>query len=151
MTRLFVGILAARFAQPINGPMLTFIKEFGLALFVFTIGLQLGPGFFASLRSSGLRLNVMAGVLVLLRGLLTLTLGWLTSVEAAAVPGLFAGASTNTPALAPFPHPLTPGWRTLACHKCRNTYTLRLPSGGGGPFWASFVTTSPTTAKLADG
>ena len=96
---LFVGLFVARFSVPISGPMLNFVKDFGLVLFVFTIGLQLGPGFFASLRSGGLRLNLLAGALVLLAGILTPLLGWLTAMEPEAVPGLFAGASTNTPAL----------------------------------------------------
>lgn len=96
---LFVGILAAHFSQPISGPMLKFVKEFGLVLFVFTIGLQLGPGFFSSLRSGGMRLNLLAMALVLLTGVLTLVLGWLLGVEPEAIGGLFAGASTNTPAL----------------------------------------------------
>lgn len=53
---LFMGILIAHFTQAIDKPTLDFVKEFGLVLFVFTIGLQLGPGFFASLKSEGLNL-----------------------------------------------------------------------------------------------
>jgi len=96
---LFIGILVAQFSQPVDARMLTFVKEFGLVLFVFTIGLSLGPGFFASLRADGLRLNVLAGVLVLSAGVLAPLLGWLADLDSAAVAGLFAGASTNTPAL----------------------------------------------------
>jgi putative transport protein len=79
--------------------MLTFVKEFGLVLFVFTIGLQLGPGFFASLRADGLAWNLLAAVLVIAAGILAPLLGWLLGLDSAAVAGLFAGASTNTPAL----------------------------------------------------
>lgn len=96
---LFMGILVARFSEPIDKLTLDFVKEFGLVLFVFTIGLQLGPGFFASFRSEGWRLNVLAAALVLLAGILTPLLGWLFGVESDAIAGLFAGASTNTPAL----------------------------------------------------
>lgn len=96
---LFMGILVARFSEPIDKQTLDFVKEFGLVLFVFTIGLQLGPGFFASLRSEGWRLNVLAAVLVLAAGILTPLLGWLFGIESDAIAGLFAGASTNTPAL----------------------------------------------------
>jgi putative transport protein len=96
---LFVGILAAQFSQPVDARMLTFVREFGLVLFVFTIGLKLGPGFVASLRADGLRLNILAGVLVLLAGGLTPLVGWLAGLDTVAIPGLFAGASTNTPAL----------------------------------------------------
>jgi putative transport protein len=96
---LFAGILVAQFSDPVDAHTLSFVKEFGLVLFVFTMGLQLGPGFFASLRAEGLRLNVLAGVLVLSAGLLAPLLGWLGGFDSEAVAGLFAGASTNTPAL----------------------------------------------------
>jgi putative transport protein len=96
---LFVGILAAQLSDAVDAHILTFVKEFGLVLFVFTIGLSLGPGFFASLRAEGLRLNVLAAVLVLSAGVLAPLLGWLAGQDPAAVAGLFAGASTNTPAL----------------------------------------------------
>ncbi len=96
---LFVGILAAQFGQPIDSQTLNFVKEFGLVLFVFTMGLQLGPGFFASLRADGLKLNALAASLVLSAGVLAPLMGWLAGLDSAAVAGLFAGASTNTPAL----------------------------------------------------
>ena len=96
---LFMGILVAHFSQAIDKATLDFVKEFGLVLFVFTIGLQLGPGFFESLRSEGWRLNILAAALVLMAGILTPMLGWLFNLEGEAIAGLFAGASTNTPAL----------------------------------------------------
>jgi putative transport protein len=96
---LFMGILIAQFSQPIDEGLLNFVKEFGLVLFVFTIGLQLGPGFFASLRAEGLRLNFLTAALVVLAGGLAPLLGWLVKLDPVVVPGLFAGASTNAPAL----------------------------------------------------
>ncbi|HEX5104708.1 MAG TPA: potassium uptake protein TrkA, partial [Pirellulaceae bacterium] len=96
---LFVGILVGQWSDPIDAHTLNFVKEFGLVLFVFTLGLQLGPGFFASLRADGLKLNVLAGLLVVFAGILTPLVGWLAGMDPAAVAGLFAGASTNTPAL----------------------------------------------------
>jgi putative transport protein len=96
---LFVGILVASVSDPINKATLDFVKEFGLVLFVFTIGLQLGPGFFASLRSDGVQLNVLAATLVLTAGILTPLLGWVCDIDRHAFAGLFAGASTNSPAL----------------------------------------------------
>src|SRR6185369_6009120 len=62
---LFAGILAGHFGKPVDHGTLDFVKEFGLILFVFTIGLQLGPGFFASLRNQGMQLNIIAGAVVL--------------------------------------------------------------------------------------
>jgi putative transport protein len=96
---LFMGILAAQFSDPVEPHTLNFVKEFGLVLFVFTIGLSLGPGFFASLRAEGLRLNLLAAALILSAGILAPLLGWLVGIDQAAVAGLFAGASTNAPAL----------------------------------------------------
>ncbi len=96
---LFVGILVASVSEPIEKSTLDFVKEFGLVLFVFTIGLQLGPGFFASFRSDGVRLNFLAAALVISAGVLTPLLGWLCGVDRLAFAGLFAGASTNSPAL----------------------------------------------------
>src|SRR4029078_3356113 len=96
---LFVGILVGQLGQPIDRQTLNFVKEFGLVLFVFALGLQLGPGFFASLRADGLKLNVLAAVLVIMAGILAPLLGWIVGLDAAAVSGLFAGASINIPAL----------------------------------------------------
>jgi putative transport protein len=96
---LLVGILAAQFSRPVDASILNFVKEFGLVLFVFTMGLQLGPGFFASLRADGLRLNLLTAALVVLAGVLAPLVGWLARLDPVTVPGLFAGASTNAPAL----------------------------------------------------
>jgi putative transport protein len=96
---LFASLMVGAVSEPIDHKTLEFVKEFGLMLFVFCIGLQLGPGFFASLRQSGLRLNVLAGTVVVLGALLATGLGWLLSIDFAAVLGLFSGATTNTPSL----------------------------------------------------
>jgi putative transport protein len=78
---------------------LDFVKEFGLILFVFTIGLQLGPGFFAALRQQGVKMNVLAAAVVLLGAVSAPLIGWLAGFDPAAVLGIFSGASTNTPSL----------------------------------------------------
>jgi putative transport protein len=96
---LFAAILAGHFGKPVDRHTLEFVKEFGLILFVFCIGLQIGPGFFGSLRQVGLRLNSLALAIVLLGGLTAATLGWLLRFDLAAVPGIFSGATTNTPSL----------------------------------------------------
>src|SRR3954469_8606817 len=71
---LFAGILFGHFGQRIEHSILDFVKEFGLVLFVFTIGLQLGPGFIAALRQQGLKLNLLA-VAIVLGGALAATIG----------------------------------------------------------------------------
>jgi putative transport protein len=96
---LFAAILAGHFGKPIDHHTLEFVKEFGLILFVFCIGLQIGPGFFASLRRAGLRLNFLASAIVVVGGLTAVLLGWLFNFDRAAVPGIFSGATTNTPSL----------------------------------------------------
>jgi putative transport protein len=96
---LFAGILVGHFGKHVDHRTLDFVKELGLVLFVFTIGLQLGPGFFAALRREGLRLNVLAGAVVLVGAALAVLLGWLLGMDAPAVLGMLSGATTNTPSL----------------------------------------------------
>jgi putative transport protein len=96
---LFAGILIGYLGKPVNHEILEFVKEFGLILFVFTIGLQLGPGFFSALRRQGTRLNALAAGIVILGSLFAITLGWLLKMDFASSLGLLAGATTNTPSL----------------------------------------------------
>lgn len=100
---LFGGIIVGHFVDQagvmLSSPMLHFIQEFGLILFVYTIGIQVGPGFFASLRVSGLRLNLFAILIVVLGGAVTALLHKLFAIPLPVVLGLFSGAVTNTPAL----------------------------------------------------
>src|SRR3954470_10318231 len=96
---LFAGILAGHFGEAVDHHTLEFVKEFGLILFVFTIGLQLGPGFFAALRHQGVRMNVLAAAIVISGALAAPLIGWLAGFDPAAVLGIFSGASTNTPSL----------------------------------------------------
>lgn len=100
---LFGGIIVGHFVDQagitLSNPMLHFIQEFGLILFVYTIGIQVGPGFFASLRVSGLRLNLFAILIVVLGGLVTTLLHKIFAIPLPVVLGIFSGAVTNTPAL----------------------------------------------------
>jgi len=96
---LFAGILTGYFGKPVDHATLEFVKEFGLILFVFTIGLQLGPGFLAALRQQGLALNALAATVVVLGALTAPALGWLLGIDPAGVLGLLSGATTNTPSL----------------------------------------------------
>ncbi|EEG1525653.1 putative transporter [Salmonella enterica] len=100
---LFGGIIVGHFVDQagvtLSGDMLHFIQEFGLILFVYTIGIQVGPGFFASLRVSGLRLNLFAVLIVIVGGLVTAILHKIFAIPLPVVLGIFSGAVTNTPAL----------------------------------------------------
>lgn len=97
---LFAGLLFGHLGARLDPPVLEFAREFGLILFVFSIGMQVGPGFFASLRRQGLRLNLLAAAVVLLGLLLALVAQRLGGVPLPAAVGLLAGATTNTPSLA---------------------------------------------------
>ncbi|MFL6595385.1 MAG: putative transporter [Chthoniobacterales bacterium] len=96
---LFAGIIVGHFGNPVDHHTLDFVKELGLLLFVFTIGLQLGPGFFAALRHQGVKLNILSAAIVILGAIGAPLIGWLAGFDMAAVLGIFSGASTNTPAL----------------------------------------------------
>ncbi|MBE2287311.1 MAG: putative transporter [Prosthecobacter sp.] len=96
---LFTGLMASHFGLRPEAGVAHFLKDFGLVLFVFALGMQMGPGFFASLRRQGHVLNGYAFALVLGGAFVALLGGWLLDIPLPAVAGLFAGATTNTPAL----------------------------------------------------
>jgi putative transport protein len=96
---LFAGIGMGHFGFTANHQVLEFIRDFGLILFVFSIGLQVGPGFFSSFRKGGLTLNLMALVIVLLGGIVTLLIHFITGTSLPMLVGVMSGAVTNTPGL----------------------------------------------------
>ncbi len=96
---LFVGILLGHWGVKIESNTLHFAKEFGLILFVYAIGLQVGPGFFESLKRGGLRLNILALAIVLLGVAVTFGLSLLTGTDLSTMTGIYTGAITNTPGL----------------------------------------------------
>jgi len=101
---LFAGIAAGHVAAlagvTFDPAMMDFIRDFGLVLFVYTIGIQVGPGFFAALRKSGLALNGLALLMVLSSVALAAALHGVLKVPLPAALGIFSGAVTNAPALA---------------------------------------------------
>ncbi len=97
---LFAGLISAHFGLTVNHHVLEFARELGLVFFVFTIGLQVGPGFFASLRRQGMTMNAMAAAIVLLGAAGVWAIHRFAAVALPAAVGLFSGATTNTPSLA---------------------------------------------------
>ena len=99
---LFVGILMGHFGYIVNHDVLHFIREFGLILFIFSIGLQVGPGFFSSFKKGGIKLNGLAVLGILLNIAIVLCIYFFedgkTSIDA--LVGVMSGAVTNTPGLA---------------------------------------------------
>ena len=96
---LFVGILLSHFGFRADASLLHFLKEFGLILFVFSIGLQVGPGFFHSFKSGGLKLNLLAVALVVLGVITTYVIHLVTGENLVTLTGVMSGAVTNTPGL----------------------------------------------------
>ena len=100
---LFGGILVAHFTTQygikLDSHTLHFVQEFGLILFVYTIGIQVGPGFFASLRQSGLTLNGLGILIVALSALVTILIYKFADIPLDVALGIYSGAVTNTPSL----------------------------------------------------
>ena len=95
----FVGILAGHLGLKINKDMLDFAQNFGLIIFVYTLGLQVGPGFFSSLKKGGVKLNLLSLSLVALGLIFILVLNWTTRMPLSDLMGLLSGSVTNTPML----------------------------------------------------
>ncbi len=96
---LFVGILLGHFGFSVNLHILHFFKEFGLILFVYSIGMQVGPGFFSSFKKGGITLNMLAMGIVFLGVSTTLIIHYITGVPMETMVGILSGAVTNTPGL----------------------------------------------------
>ncbi|PNE28215.1 transporter [Tannerella sp. oral taxon 808] len=96
---LFVGIVMGHFGLTIDPLVLHFFKEFGLILFVYSIGMQVGPGFFSSFKRGGITLNLLATTIVLLGVTLALVIHYITGTPVETMVGILSGAVTNTPGL----------------------------------------------------
>lgn len=95
----FVGILAGHLGFSIDPSMLAYAESFGLVLFVYELGLKVGPGFFSSFRKGGVRLNMLGFATVLLGTVLAVAFTYIFGVSMADMVGILCGATTNTPAL----------------------------------------------------
>lgn len=96
---LFTGIAVGHFGFGINHKVLDIARDFGLILFVFSIGMQVGPGFFASFRKGGIRLNLLAMGIVVLGAATTVVLHFVTGASMPVMVGIMSGAVTSTPGL----------------------------------------------------
>ena len=95
----FAGILAGHLGLVVNPDMLTVLQNFGLIIFIYALGVQVGPGFFSSFKKGGFKLNMLATLLMLVGTLMLLILHWTTNLGLPNLVGLFSGAVTNTPML----------------------------------------------------
>lgn len=95
----FAGILAGHFGLRVDPRMLALAQNFGLVLFVFTLGIQVGPSFFPSLKKGGIKLNILAFAVMLIGTAMTLAISKVTGISLPVATGLLTGAATNTPML----------------------------------------------------
>lgn len=95
----FAGILAGHFGLSVDPQMLNYAESFGLVIFVYALGLQVGPGFFSSFRKGGVTLNMLAIAVVIIGTLLTVLGSYVTNISLPDMVGILCGATTNTPAL----------------------------------------------------
>jgi AspT/YidE/YbjL antiporter-like protein len=95
----FAGIIAGHFGITINPEMLALAQNFGLILYIYSLGLQVGPGFFSSFKQGGIKQNLFAFLLIITGTLLAVGIFWTTGLSASDTVGLLAGAVTNTPML----------------------------------------------------
>lgn len=96
---LFVGIVFGHFGFTVNPDVLHFFKEFGLILFVYSIGMQVGPGFFASFKQGGVTLNLLACGIIFLGVVTAIAIHYITGIPMSTMVGILSGAVTNTPGL----------------------------------------------------
>ena len=96
---LFVGIILSHFGLTIDHEICHFIKEFGLILFVYSIGIQVGPSFISSLRDGGIKLNMLAVLIICLGCIICYVIHLVTGEDLVTMVGVLSGAVTNTPSL----------------------------------------------------
>ena len=95
----FAGIIAGHIGIKINSDMLLLAQNFGLIIFIYSLGVQVGPGFFSAFKKGGVKLNVLSLLLVLIGTGMAVCLHWLSGIPMPEMMGLFSGAATNTPML----------------------------------------------------
>lgn len=171
----FIGILAGALGLTVNSQMLNYAESFGLILFVYTLGLQVGPGFMSAVRQGGTQLNLLAIGVVLIGTLMALIVGWTGLLPLQDMMGVLCGATTNTPALGAAQQTLKQLGQpsTGAALSCAVTYPLGMvgvilglimvkgwltrhskatePESGNEPFIASFRVCNPAIFGLTLG
>lgn len=95
----FTGIIAGHFGLMINPDMLLLAQNFGLIIFIYSLGVQVGPGFFSAFKRGGFKLNILSLMLILAGTAMTICMYWISGIPLPEMMGLFSGAVTNTPML----------------------------------------------------
>ena len=113
----FTGIIARHFGTTIKEEMLALAQSFGLILYIYSLGVQVGPGFFSSFKQGGIKLNLLSIGLLLIGSLMAVIIHWTTNTSAGDTVGLLAGAVTNTPMLGA-------GQETIANEEAANSMAM---------------------------
>ena len=95
----FAGIIAGHFGLTVNPDMLTMIQNFGLIIFIYALGVQVGPGFFSSFKQGGVKFNMLSLLLMVIGTAMALVIHWTSGISLGDTMGLLSGAVTNTPML----------------------------------------------------
>lgn len=95
----FAGIIAGHLGLEANPDMLTMIQNFGLIIFIYALGVQVGPGFFSSFKQGGIKMNLLALLLLIIGSFMAVIMHWTTGISIGDIMGLLSGAVTNTPML----------------------------------------------------
>ena len=148
---LFVGIVLGALGYTIDSQVLKFVREFGLILFIFAIGLQVGPGFFSSFKKGGMRLNGLAVGVIALNVAIVLIVyyaGWIP--DKSALVGIMSGAVTNTPGLAAAQQAVTQAGNAAAANTMAQGYAAAYPLGVVGIISAMFIIKACFKIKVDD-
>ena len=146
---LFVGIIMGHFGYEVNTEVLKFVREFGLILFIFAIGLQVGPAFFSSFKEGGVRLNMLAALGIMLNVAIVLIIYFVdggTNIDA--LVGVMSGAVTNTPGLAAAQQAVANDANSV--NVMSMGYAAAYPLGVLGIIGAMFVIKAIFRIKVAD-
>ncbi|MDE7376346.1 MAG: transporter, partial [Muribaculaceae bacterium] len=150
---LFVGILVGHFGYIVDPHILKFVRELGLILFIFSIGLQVGPGFFSSFKQGGLLLNGLATLAIVLNVVIVLCVFYFGNVpDISALVGVMSGAVTNTPGLAAAQQTVSTmaGVDPNAANTMASGYAAAYPLGVVGIIVAMFIIKAIFKIKTGD-
>jgi len=127
---LFLAIVMGHFGLVPDAKVLSFMKDFGLILFVYSIGLQVGPGFFSSFRSGGVKMNIASAMLILFAAITAFVIHLVTGEDLQTMVGVMSGAVTNTPGLGAAQQTLIDGGGNAAgASKLASAYAVAYPIG----------------------
>src|SRR6266850_8373407 len=149
---LFAALAFGQIGLTIDAKVLQFLRDFALILFMYTIGLQVGPGFISSLRAEGLRLNVLSVITLILGAVMAAAVGKI--LPPATSPGLYAGAFTTTPGLAAaqeaLRHSNSPIGGENGAARAGLAYTITYPFGVIGPVLVILALRKVFAVRIAD-